>query len=340
MTTRGFARAGAWRSLHRSLTDIIGAEAVAVLERAGIAADLAPDALIAFDAGVMVLEEAARLSGRDDIGVRCATQIAWADLGVLGYVLLNAPTVGTAFANLKRYFAIQQTAGAFTIDIEGSTVHVSYALRRPPHEPARQHALAILTMVVRLVREGLRDAKWAPADVALPHTAPTRPADTLAFFGVPVRYGAAAAAVSFPAEILRRAMATADAGLFPILVSHADECLAKLPPVDDDTLGEVRRLVASMLGSSAISIEEVATRMTTSARTLQRQLELHGHSFKQLVDDVRSTMARRHVADPDVTLTDAAFLLGYSELSAFSRAFRRWTGQSAQEYRKAHAISA
>ena len=128
----------------------------------------------------------------------------------------------------------------------------------------------------------------------------------------------------------------ADAGLFPILVRHADECLAKLPPLEDDTLGEVRRLVASMLGSSTLSIEQVATRMTTSARTVQRQL--HGHTFKQLVDEVRSSMARRHLADPDVTLTDAAFLLGYSDLSAFSRAFRRWTGQSAQEYRRTHAL--
>ena len=102
-------------------------------------------------------------------------------------------------------------------------------------------------------------------------------------------------------------------------------------------LGEVRRLVASMLGSTTITIEDVAARMTTSVRTVQRQLQVHGQTFKQLVDDVRSTMARRHLADPEVTLTEAAFMLGYSELSAFSRAFRRWTGQSAQEYRRAHA---
>ena len=334
MTSRGLVRAGAWRSIHRWLTEIVGAEASAIMQRAGVAEDLPPDALVAFDAGVSLLDDAARVSGREDVGVRFATQLPWADLGVLGYVLLHAPTVGAAFTNLRRYFAIQQTAGVFSIEVEGATASVRYALRRSPHEPTRQHALTMLTMLVRLVREGARDAKWAPAEVTLPHPPPTRPSDALAFFGTPVSYGAETSAITFPAETLRRAMVTADAGLFPILVHHADECLAKLPPLDDDTLGEVRRLVASMLGSSTLSIEQVAARMTTSARTVQRQLHEHGHSFKQLVDEVRSSMARRHLADPDVTLTDAAFLLGYSDLSAFSRAFRRWTGQSAQEYRR------
>ena len=337
MTSRGFARAGTWRSVIAWLSESLGEEGRAILERAGIASELPPDGLLAFEAGVTVLEEAARVSRRDDVGVRFARQLPWADLGVLGYVLLNAPTVGAAIAHLRRYFAIQQTAGVFSLEVDGVTAHVRYALRLPPHDPARQHALAILTMLLRLVRDGLRDPAWAPDEVTLPHPPPAQASDELAFFGAPIRYGAEVASLGFPAEVLRRAMATADPGLFPILVRHADECLAKLPPLEDDTLGEVRRLVASMLGNTTITIEDVAARMTTSVRTVQRQLQEHGQSFKHLVDDVRATMAQRHVADPAVTMTEAAFLLGYSDLSSFSRAFRRWTGQSAQAYRRAHA---
>lgn len=337
MTSRGFARAGAWRTALALLTESLGDEARVILERAGLATDLPPDALLAFEAGVTVLEEAARVAGRDDIGVRFASQLPWADLGVLGYVVLNAPTVGAAIAHLRRYFAIQQTAGVFSLEVDNTTAHLRYALRRAPHEPARQHALAVLTMLVRLFRDGLREPAWAPAEVTLPHAPPARASDGLAFFGAPVRYGADAASIVFPAEVLRRTMVTADPGLFPILVSHAEECLAKLPALDDDTLGEVRRLVASMLGNTTITIEDVAARMTTSVRTVQRQLQVHGQTFKHLVDDVRATMAQRHLADPAVTMTEAAYLLGYSDLSAFSRAFRRWTGQSAQAYRRAHA---
>jgi AraC-like DNA-binding protein len=337
MKSRGLVRAGATRTVARWLTEIAGAEAPEILKQVGLPAELPPDALVAFETNVAVFEEAARVSGRDDVGVRFGTQLPWADLGVLGYVVLHAPTVGAAISNLRRYFAIQQTVGVFSLEVDDTTAHVRYALRRAPHEPTRQHALLIVTMLVRLVREGLNDAAWAPTEVRLSHGPPARPSEALAFFRAPVRYDAEAVAISFPSEILRRVMVTADPGLFPILVRHAEECLAKLPPLEDDMLGEVRRLVASMLGSTTITIEDVAARMTTSVRTVQRQLQVHGQSFKQLVDDVRSTMARRHLADPEVTLTEAAFMLGYSELSAFSRAFRRWTGQSAQEYRRAHA---
>jgi AraC-like DNA-binding protein len=337
MTNRGFVRAGAWRSVLGWLTQVVGGEATAILQRAGITEELPPDGLVAFEAGVGVLEEAARVSRRDDVGIRYGSQLPWADLGVLGYVVLNAPTVGAAIAHLRRYFAIQQTAGVISLEVEDTTAHLRYALRQPPHDPARQHAQAILAMLVRLVREGARDPAWAPMEVTLPHGPPTQPTDAYKFFNAPIRYGAEVASLVFPADVLRRAMPTADAGLFPILVRHADECLAKLPALDDDTLGEVRRLVASMLGNTTITIEDVAARMTTSVRTVQRQLQVHGQSFKHLVDDVRATMAQRHLADPQVTMTEAAFLLGYSDLSSFSRAFRRWTGTTAQEYRRAHA---
>ena len=306
----------------------------ALLERAGIPADAAPDAMISFDTGAAVLEEAAQLAGRDDVGTIFASQLPWADLGVLAYAVLHAPTLGAAFTHMRRYFAIQQRAGECTLDIEDGTAHLRYTLRRAPHVPPRQHTLAVLTVLVRVVREGTGDATWAPTAVTLPHAPTPRPSDALAFFGAPIQYGAEAASLVFPASMLRRTMVTADPGLFPILVRHADECLAKLPPPDDSTLDQIRRLVSSLLGNGAISIDVVAARMGSSRRTIQRQLQLHGASFKQLVDDVRLGMARRHLVDPQMTLTDAAFLLGYSDLSAFSRAFRRWTGQSPQEYRR------
>jgi AraC-like DNA-binding protein len=333
MSDRGLVRAAAFRSLWRSAPDLIGPQATVLLERAGVPRDMQPDAMISWEMGVQLLEDLARVGGRDDFAIQFAKQVPWADLGVLGYVVLNAPTLGAAFAHMRRYFVIQQRAGVFSLDVEGGSACLAYTLRRSPHELPRQHALAILTMLVRVVREGTGDASWAPSEITLPHRPPTGASDALAFFGAPIRYGAEAAALGFPADMMRRPMVTADPGLFPILVRHADEVLATLPAADDTTLDQIRRLVSSLLGNGTISIDAVAARMGTSARTIQRQLQLHGASFKQLVDDVRLGMARRHLADPSVNLTDAAFLLGYSDLSAFSRAFRRWTGSSPQEYR-------
>jgi AraC-like DNA-binding protein len=332
---RGLVRAGAFRAAPGLLTELVGARAHGILQRAGLRTDLSPEAMLGFEAAAQLLEDAADATNRDDIAIQFASQISWADLGVLGYVLIHSPTVGVAIANVRRYFIIQQRAGVFSLDIEGEQAHFTYRLRLAPHEPPRQHALAILAMFIRLVREGIGDPTWAPRSVTLPFGKPLRRSAERAFFGAPIEYNASVASIVMSTATLREPIVAADPGLLPILVRHADECLARLPALDDDLLGEARRLVASMLGTSAISLEEVANRLGTSARSFQRHLSDEDLSFKQLVDEVRLGMARRHLADPAMSLTETAFMLGYSELSAFSRAFRRWTGKSAQAYRRA-----
>lgn len=328
-------RAGAYRVARSLLIELVGARANEILDRAGLGRDLAPEALFSFDAGAQLLEDAAAAANCDDVAIRFAEHIAWADLGVLGYVLINSPTVGVAIANVRRYFVIQQRAGVFSLDIEQNRANFTYRMRLPPHAPPRQHTLSILTMFVRLVREGTGNPAWVPVEVTLPFGKPVRPSDERAFFGSKIRYDALIAGVVMSTDTLRAPIVAADSGLLPILVRHADECLARLPSLDDDLLGEARRLIASMLGTSAISIDDVANRLGTSARSFQRRLGDEKLSFKQLVDDVRLGMARRHLADPAMTLTETAFMLGYSELSAFSRAFKRWTGKTAQAYRRA-----
>jgi AraC-like DNA-binding protein len=90
----------------------------------------------------------------------------------------------------------------------------------------------------------------------------------------------------------------------------------------------VRSTVAEALCDGSPTIRKIARRMGTSVRTLQRRLELQGVVFKELVAEIRCELAHRYLADAQADLTEVAFLLGYSELSAFDRAFRRWTGST------------
>lgn len=89
------------------------------------------------------------------------------------------------------------------------------------------------------------------------------------------------------------------------------------------------------LGSGELTIDAVAAQHGISPRSLQRRLREHGLSFKELVAETRLALSRRYLEDTSISLTEAAFLLGYADLSAFSRAFRRWTGQSALAFRRA-----
>jgi AraC-like DNA-binding protein len=97
----------------------------------------------------------------------------------------------------------------------------------------------------------------------------------------------------------------------------------------------VRRAVIAAISTGDPTIDNVAGRLGQSVRSLQRRLQAD-RSFKELVEETRLDLAQRYLADPELTLTETAFLLGYSDLSAFSRAFKRWTGKTALDVRRAN----
>jgi AraC-like DNA-binding protein len=126
----------------------------------------------------------------------------------------------------------------------------------------------------------------------------------------------------------------ADPRLHAIIGQHADHVLSSLPAVQSVT-AEVRRVVAEELAEGNPSAVHVARRLGMSTRTLGRSLDVEGTSFKDLLEDVRKRLALRYVASRDFGLAEVALLLGYSQTGPFHRAFRRWTGKTPLEYRKA-----
>jgi AraC-like DNA-binding protein len=289
-----------------------------------------PDTLVNLRRCVELVEAAAALD--PDIGLRYAGEMSWKDLGALGYVLLHSPTLGAAFGNLRRYITINQSRGGIELEVGA---RVSRVLR--PTDPAfgdgLQVALLSLGLYTRLARDGLGEPGWTPRAVELRHPRPRAVASYQRFFGAPLSFGHGRDALVLATAELRRPFRTADADLLPILLRHADESLARMPAAGD-LAAAVRRLVIDALTAGDATIERVADGLGLSARSLQRRLQETGVSYQALVDATRLDLARRYVADPALSLTETAFLLGYADLSAFSRAFRRWTGKSPQHFRR------
>ena len=335
MSAGRFVRAGVVRSIGAFLSNYPGIAVDRLLARAGIGpAELAdPDALLSFRAWVGLFEEAAEETGDQAIGLGYAEQLPWKDLGVLAYVSFHSPTLGAAYANGSRYFAVQQTAGRPALEVNGDEASLSYAIDDDTITAHGQHSEALLFLFVRVGRDGAR-ADFTPREVRFRHRAPERDVQhrIAKAFRCPVTWSQQRDEMVMNAADLRLPLRDADPGLLPILMRHADECLAKMPSADD-FVGNVRRLVVANLSSDEVAIEDIAARVGLSARSLQRRLQESGSSFKDVVDEARLALARRYLEDPKLTLTEAAYLLGYSELSAFSRAFRRWTGTTAAAYR-------
>jgi AraC-like DNA-binding protein len=113
---------------------------------------------------------------------------------------------------------------------------------------------------------------------------------------------------------------------------HLDQQLASLGPHSDLEF-RVRQAIADVLSEGVPTVSSIASGLAMSARTLQRRLSEQGHSFQGVVDMTRKDLAQRLLAETDYSLAEVAFLTGFSEQSGFSRAFKRWAGQTPRSYR-------
>jgi AraC-like DNA-binding protein len=292
-----------------------------------------PDGMISLQSSLTFLESASKQTGDECFGLQFAAQMPWSDLGILGYVMRHSPTLASALENACRYFAVQQTLGQMTFSRGRTDACITYSLDHPGLGPARQNTELLLLLMVRFCREAIGNPDWAPSSVRFVHNAPSDTSRHDRFFGTNVRFGRPENAIVIPSADLDAPLKTADAALLPILRRHAEDCLPKFAE-PGNYADVVKRLVTESLSTGSVSIDEIAARMETSSRSLQRRLRDSGKTFQQVLGETRLALSQRYLEDRSLSLTETAFLLGYSDLSAFSRAFRRWTGKSPLSFRK------
>jgi AraC-like DNA-binding protein len=333
--TIGFVRAGVYGNIKHFLARYPLKDADRLLREAGVDPEHVRDhdALVSLRATVAFMESAAAETGDDSLGLEYGAQLPWKDLGVLGYVMFNSPTVGQGLENCSRFYSLQQTLGKLSLSQVAHEARVSYALVGPGLGPTTQLVDTVLAFLVRYCREAPAQPGWAPQEVRFERGAPSDQSRHRRFFVAPLRFRQSENAFIFPAKDLERPVKSADPDLLSILQRYAEEVLARMPSPDDFS-ATVRRIVTSLLSTGNVDIEDVASRLELNPRTLQRRLQDSGTTYQELLGDTRLELARRYLKDESLSLTDTAFLLGYSDLSAFSRAFHRWTGQGPLAFRR------
>jgi AraC-like DNA-binding protein len=170
-------------------------------------------------------------------------------------------------------------------------------------------------------------------EVQLAHPAPPETSEHTRIFRAPVSFGCATNALAIEPELVERQVPAADERLYPVLRKYLDSVLREMPR-EDGLLASARRTVGELLRDGDPTLAQLARKLEIGPRTLQRRLKGDGIDFKALVDDTRRRFSFNYLRDRKHTLTEIAYLLGYSEVSAFNRAFRRWTGSTPSEYRR------
>jgi AraC-like DNA-binding protein len=289
------------------------------------------DGFIASAAFSRVLEEAARRTGDGFFGLHFGERFDPADLGALHYVVSNSPTFADAIANIVRYIHVHNRGANVWWYVEGRRGYLCYKLTAAGTDSQRQRNEFSMAVSVKGFRM-LAGTPWSPSQIQFMHPAPDDAAELSRVFGCGVAFGHSFNAMVFECDLLERVVPSADAKLYPILKEHVERVLSEIP-MSDDVLRAVSRAIAESLGDGRPNLERIGKRLGISSRTLERRLNEHGVVFRNLVSDIRCRLALDHLKRRTLTLAEIAFLLGYSEVSAFNRAFKRWCGSTPSQYR-------
>ncbi len=263
-------------------------------------------------------QEVVRRTGDDDFGLHLGEQASVATLGLLGYVMLNCETFGQALEKAQRYLDLFTFGLHVHLDVEGDRAvfeveivdHMENYLLRTPRQPLE----CTLTAVIRFA-EQLIGRTLFPSEVWFQHG---RPADTTEherIFRARIHFEQPTNRLVFEVGSLTRPVLSANPVLLEVFEQHAQSIQERLNP--KKMHDRVVEALTKQLKGEVPSIEAIARSLVVSVRTLQRTLKREGTTYQRLVDQTRKELAVRHLKTRDAVIYDTAFLLGFSEPSAF-----------------------
>lgn len=309
-----------------------------VLSRVSLDAGALGNPTLALDLGAycQMFEEAAHDTGNDNFGLWFGQQFQPEMLGLIGRIAVASPTLGAAVSNLAALFPFHQQATHTRLGRDGDLLRLEYRILDGRILERRQDAELTMGMFANVFRHCF-GPDWQPEEIHFEHPRPEGWQQHRQAFRAEVFFGQPVNAVVFRDRHLDRRMPQGDLG-------QLDRLRADLIRLSGGTgavsfLDRVRGEVRSRLPQGYPLIEDVAEDLGLARWTMQRRLADHNLSFTDIVDATRKDLAALYLRQRHIPVSDIGDLLGYSELSAFSRACRRWFGASPNKVRAGQRLN-
>jgi len=277
-------------------------------------------------------------AGDPDLPLHAAEQLPDGAYRVLDFVVANSPSVEAALQRIVRYFPIVDPRGRFELQTSIEETHLEFFGVGVAALPAAAQLYSFAAILTRLRRSsGLP----IPVErVEFTFAQPDEIGECRRVFGCEPVFLQPTPALVLKRETALTPLPLANADLLSVLDNHAQQLLAKLPNATAEVTERARAVLRNELRGGDPSAEQVAKRLGMSPRTLQRRLGEANTSFVELLSELRRELAQQYLQSSRVSVAEIAWLLGFSEQSAFSRAFKRWTGSSPASYRRQHTQGA
>lgn len=296
----------------------------------GIADFPNPDTRVPHRKVIEMLEMSIEVTGNPLIGLEAGDLVDPADFDVLEHAARAATTLGESMQSMARYFRLINEAAEISIVTVGDVVEWRFRVVDGLRDPPASNDFVIASSLGFSKRNST--GYVPPLEIRLAHPRPDYADEYVARFGTTVTFNAPYNTIVMTKDRLLAPMRRASPRMQSAFEFQAQQLLERL---DDrrSVAGRVREEVANQLRQGAVSMHATARRLAMSVATLRRRLEEEQTTFSAIVDDLRRQLAERYLSEPRPAVSEIAFLLGFSNVTAFGRAFKRWMGQSPSEYR-------
>jgi AraC-like DNA-binding protein len=307
----------------------LGGDTASLLSQADVAPEVltVPGIFLPYASYLRLMDLAARDTASPHLGLLMARPSNAETLGTIGIIMTQAEHVGAAWETLIHFYRIHDTYGQVQMKRDTNSVMVSYSIPRLEQPGARQVHDVAAGVTANIMRR-LCGGDFRAELINFPYS---EPADLSPFSDLPaedIRFGAGAMEVHFDVSYLQQELL----GRSEELHSALDDYFARRVGGGRSAVHEVEDMIRRLLPTGDCSLPRIAETLATTPRTLQLKLEAEDSSFRGILEKVRREIATFHLRRGDMQLTQLAMVLGYSELSAFSRSFRAWYGMSPRNW--------
>ena len=276
-----------------------------------------------------LLDIAAEATGDPAFGLRATAHFHPSHFGALGYSWLTSSSLGSALRKFLRYLRVVTDIHYMKVRETGTEVIIDYT-RPPGVNPQAHHLQVPMALFVHLCRLILGD-DFSPGRVEFTAGQPLDIEPFTSYFKCPLSFNAIADCIVIPRSLMDKELSRGHSELSRM---H-DEVITRYLALHDktDIVNQARAAIIDLMVEGDISAESVAVQLNISVRTLGRRLDEEHLSFRELLSEQRHELALKYIRDESLTLTEISYLLGFSEPSSFSRAYRGWTGMSPSKAR-------
>ncbi|BFM18423.1 AraC family transcriptional regulator [Maricurvus nonylphenolicus] len=338
--THNISIIGSWLTLFVNTLQSYGIDGPAFLAQRGIdysaAAD--PTRRISLLTMTALWNEAAELVGDDEIGLKAGTFVTPTTFSSLGIALWSSCSLRDMVECWCRYLHVFSTAADMELEEHEDKLIAVTRLRLDENgqSPSSIYALDATMSALHTMSKNHFQQPHAYKALELSRPTPKHPEHFEAFFGCPVTFNCKEIRLEYDRAAAERPIP----GGNPILAKETEKLVidylasVQLQPASTHSLlPQVRQALFELLPRGEANLDDVAAQLHISPRTLHRKLEEQDTNFRQLLEEVRKQLALDYIRQPHLSIGEISFLLGFASNSNFSRAFKRWTGQSPQEYR-------